>query len=67
MINMSKNTIKRIGEISHDTFGSEMEIVEYRGAKDIDVYFLQYNWTAKGVRYSTFKNGKIKCPYERSE
>ena len=42
-----------------------MIIVEYRGALDIDVYFPEYDWIAKGVQYSHFKNGKIKCPYEK--
>lgn len=40
---MSKNTINRIGERNYNNFGSEMVIVEYRGAKDIDVYFPEYN------------------------
>lgn len=60
------NKIDRTGETGINTFGSEMIIAKYRGALDIDVYFPQYNWIAKGVRYQNFKNGKIKCPYERS-
>ena len=63
---MSKNTINRIGERNYNNFGSEMVIVEYRGAKDIDVYFPEYNWIAKRVRYDNFKNGAVKSPYERS-
>lgn len=55
----------RIGEKRINNFGSEMVIVEYRGALDIDVYFPEYNWTAKSVQYDNFKNGNIKCPYER--
>ena len=57
--------INRKGEKNYNTFGSEMIITEYRGCMDIDVYFPEYNWTAKGVEYSCFKNGKIKSPYER--
>ena len=57
--------INRIGEKRINNFGSEMIIVEYRGALDIDVYFSQYDWTFKGVTYQHFKNGKIKCPYEK--
>ena len=56
--------IDRIGERNINNFGSEMVIVGYRKAKDIDVYFPQYNWTAKNVQYDNFKRGKIKCPYE---
>ncbi|MFR2570145.1 MAG: AP2 domain-containing protein [Clostridia bacterium] len=59
------NKIDRTGEINCNTFGSEMIITEYRSAKDIDVYFSEYNWTFKNVRYSIFKNGNMKCPYER--
>lgn len=64
---MSKVKCKynRIGEKRINNFGSEMVIVEYRGALNVDVYFLEYNWTAKSVQYDNFKNGNIKCPYER--
>ena len=42
-----------------------MKIIEYRNAKDIDIYFPQYNWTFKHGRYSHFKEGSIICPYEK--
>ena len=57
--------IDRIGERNYNTFGSEMIITKYRMNRDIDVYFPEYNWTARNVTYQHFKNGKIKCPYER--
>lgn len=60
---MSK--INRIGERNINTFGSEMIIIDYRKAIDIDVYFPQYDWIFKNRAYKEFKNGKIKCPYER--
>ena len=60
---MSK--IDRIGEKNINNFGSEMIIIKYRTNKDIDVYFPEYDWTFKGTRYGDFKNGNIKCPYER--
>ena len=41
-----------------------MIIKEYRKCNDIDVYFPEYDWTFKHAIYQTFKNGKIKCPYE---
>ena len=56
--------IDRTGEINYNKFGSKMIISEYRGALDIDVYFLDYNWVFKHAAYSSFKSGKIKCPYE---
>ena len=62
---MSK-TIDRTGEKNINNFGSEMVIVEYRNAKDVDVYFPEYNWIAKNIQYSNFKKGLIKCPYEKS-
>lgn len=61
---MSK-TIDRIGETGVNTFGSKMIIVNYRMNRDIDVYFPEYDWIAKGVGYDKFKKGAIKCPYER--
>ena len=57
--------IDRTGEKGINTFGSEMIIIEYRKENDIDVYFPEYDWTFKGVKYINFKNGNIKCPYER--
>ena len=60
---MSKRT-ERLGETLNNNFGSEMIIVEYRKAKDIDVYFPEYDYTAEHVRYGDFEKGKIKCPFE---
>lgn len=57
--------VDRIGETRINTFGSEIIIVEYRTNKDIDVYFPKYDWVFKGATYQSFKNGEIKCPYER--
>ena len=57
--------IDRTGEKNINNFGSKMIIKRYRTNKDIDVYFPKYNWTAKHVIYKNFKNGQIKCPYER--
>lgn len=58
--------IDRTGEKGFNNFGSEMIIVKYRKATDIDVYFPKYDWTFKGAKYQNFKNGQIKCPYERT-
>ena len=55
----------RVGETNYNKFGSEMVIKEYRSAKDLDVYFPEYDWTFEHVKYDQFKKGKIKCPYER--
>ena len=29
------------------------------------MYFPEYDWTFKHAQYSKFKNGNIKCSYER--
>ena len=57
--------VNRVGEESVNNFGSKMIIKEYRNATDIDVYFPEYNWIAKNKQYNNFKNGCVKCPYER--
>lgn len=62
---MRKNKTDRIGEENINNFGSKMVITRYRRYSDIDVYFPEYNWIAKCVRYDHFKNGNIKCPYEK--
>ena len=61
---MSKKN-NRIGEERLNNFGSKMVISEYRNNSNIDIYFPEYNWIAKHVQYKHFKNGNIKCPYER--
>ena len=62
---MGRKTIDRTGEENYNNFGSKMIIVGYRGALDIDVYFEEYDWTARSIAYSQFKKGTISCPYER--
>ena len=62
---MGRKTIDRTGEKGVNNFGSEMVIVEYRKWDDVDIYFPEYDWLLKHVRYAHFKNGEIKCPYER--
>lgn len=62
---MGRKTIDRVGEENYNNFGSKMIIINYRKCKDIDVCFPKYNWMAKNVRYDHFKDGKIKCPYEK--
>ena len=57
--------IDRTGEERVNNFDSKMIIKEYRGANDIDVYFPEHNWVSKHTTYNHFKNGNIKCPYEK--
>ena len=59
-----KKIIDRTGEEKVNSFGSKITIKEYRSARDIDIYFHEYNWTFKHATYQSFKNGTIKCPYE---
>lgn len=42
-----------------------MIITRYGSARDIDVYFPEYDWTARNKQYNDFKRGKILCVYER--
>lgn len=62
---MGRSKLDKTGEINYNNFGSKMIITGYRRAIDIDVYFPEYNWTAKNVQYINFKNALIKCPYEK--
>ena len=61
---MGRKKIDRTGEEKLNNFSSKMIIKEYRSAKDIDVYFPEYNWVFEHTQYSAFKRGNIKCPYE---
>ena len=57
--------IDRTGEINFNNFGSKMIITKYNNNHDMDVYFPEYNYIINHVQYSNFKNGVIKCPYEK--
>ena len=57
--------IDRTDEKGINKFGSEMLMKEYRNNRDIDVYFPKYNWVFEHAQYQKFKDGEIKCPYER--
>ena len=54
----------RLGEEGINNLGSKMVIKEYRNARDIDVYFPEYDWTFKHATYQHFKKGNVKCSYE---
>lgn len=58
-----KNRI--VGEHNFNNFGSKIEITDCRKYSDIDVYFEDYNWTYYNTNYNSFKNGELKCPYEK--
>ena len=60
---MSKK-IDRIGEENINNFGSKMIIKVCRNARDIDVYFPEYDWTFEHAAYDKFRKGKVRCPYE---
>lgn len=53
----------RLYEENFNNVGSLMKIIEYNSSSDIMILFPQYNWTCKN-KYSHFKDGSIKCPYE---
>ena len=57
--------IDRTGEEGINKFGGKMVITRYENARDLDVYFPEYNWTFKHGQYTAFKKGNIKCPYEK--
>ena len=61
-----KGEIKnRVGEINYNKFGSKMEIINYRGVNDIDVYFEKYNWIYYHAEYHNFLRKNIYCPYDK--
>lgn len=54
----------RVGEENVNNSGSKMIISRYEGIKDIDIYFPEYNWTAKNRLYKDFQQGTVRCPYD---
>lgn len=55
----------RTGEEKTNNFGSLMRIIKYRNNADLDILFVDYNWVIKHRLYKEFKDGKVKCPYEK--
>ena len=59
---MSKEKKNRVGERYVSKFGGEFEIVKCRNAKDLDVYFIEYNCRVNHIQYNQVKRGNIVCP-----
>ena len=57
---MGRKVIDRTGEEGLNNFGSKMVISECRKWNDMNVYFPEYDWTAKHATYQNFKKGEIK-------
>lgn len=57
--------MSRVGETRVNNFGSKIIITKYRNARDIDIYFPEYSWTAEHTTYQNFKKGQVRCLYER--
>ena len=47
----------------YNNFGSKIYMTN-RNKNKCDIYFPEYNWTAKSVNTSAFNSGSIVCPYE---
>lgn len=56
--------IDKTRKIGYNNFGSKIIITKYINAHNVDIYFPEYNWTARNTRYEVFKKGNIRCPYE---
>ena len=57
--------INRIGEENYNNFGSKMVIKEYKDCHNSYIYFPEYEWISGNIDYRNFKNGNVKCPYEK--
>ena len=62
---MKNKALERIGEEGLNSFGSKMVIVNARDSNHMDIFFPEYNYTVYDKKYTNFKKGKIKCPYEK--
>jgi len=58
-------THKRVGETRLNNHGSKMTIIEYKGRKDITIYFPDSNYTSINKSYSNFAKGNIRNPYDK--
>jgi hypothetical protein len=56
---------ERVGQIRINTYGSLMEVIEYKKADDIIVKFIEHGNLAHAT-WKNFCNGKVKNVYDRS-
>ena len=56
----------RIGEVFTSNEGHEFKIIEYKGAWDVVIQFLDSHGYTKKVQYSKCKSGEIKNPFHPS-
>lgn len=55
----------RVGEMSVNTYGTPMKIIEYNNYKSVIIEFQDdYKYTTK-ISYKDFKSGYVKNPYDR--
>lgn len=60
-----KQKQKRLGEVGHNYFGTEMIIVEYNSATDIVVEFQDDVKFKKNTTYNNFKKHCVSNPYDK--
>lgn len=57
---------QRLGERSFNSFGTEMEIIQYNKSNDIIVMFLDEYKTKVHTIYQNFKDGNVRNPYDKT-
>ena len=57
--------INRIGEISKNSYGTPMKIIEYQDCHNLIVEFQDKNKFKKESTYRNFKTGRISNPYDK--
>lgn len=63
---IEKQKQERLGEENKNKFGTLMKIIEYNNATNIIVEFQDEHRYKILTRYSDFKNGNVKNPYDKS-
>lgn len=58
--------IDRTGEVSKNTFGTEMKIVKYNNNRSIIIEFQDEHKVRKEVQYHNFKDGNVTNPYDKT-
>lgn len=58
--------LRRVGEVFPSNEGSKFKIIEYKGACDVTIQFLDSHKYTKKVTYTRCKTGQIKNPFHPS-
>lgn len=57
---------ERLGQVNTNRFGTEMKIIDYKNVRDVTVEFLDDHHYITHTHYTSFRNGQVSNPYDKT-